>query len=87
MGDGVGDAEGGLGQAMVVEGVGEVGELVVVGIAQEAGVGDHEGGVVLVPEGAVVGETNFVDALGEGDGEERKLGGAFEAAAEGEEEF
>lgn len=58
------DAEGDFGHPGIVERVWCVGGLVVIWIAQEAGVGEHQGGIALVPERAVVAETDLVDLLG-----------------------
>ena len=44
------DAEGDFGHSGIVERVGRVGGLVVVRVSQEAGVGEHQRGIALVPE-------------------------------------
>src|SRR5262245_12952448 len=79
------------GESRVSGGVGGVGGHVVVGVAEGGGVGDHDRGVVLLPEGPVVGPTDAGDAGGEGGafgGEERggaELGdGAAGEAARGD---
>ncbi len=58
------DADGDFGHPGIVERVWCVGGLVVVRIAQEAGVGEHQGGIALVPERAVVAEADLVDLFG-----------------------
>lgn len=78
-----GHAEGNFGHAGVVEGFGCVGGLVIVWIAEETGVGQHQGGIALVPERTVVTETDFVDLFGQADREQgHPAGAAFEASPE-----
>ena len=58
------EAGGDNGEAVVVEFVGCVGRLVVVGVAEGGGVCDHDGWVALLPEGPVVGPVDAFDEFG-----------------------
>jgi hypothetical protein len=76
---GFNDAADDAGHAVEVHVFGEIIGLVVVGIAQEGSVDDHQGGVADLPEGPLVGHVGTHDTAGRWEPEGREARVLFEA--------